>query len=250
MMCFDIVISDPSTLGAGAKARLESRIKKFTPHCVCRPLYVEGLTVLLGGAKQDANVRRQKAVQRKAAKYFEFAEGARVKLQASLDALWPPGELELELERCKQGGGSIPSSTHPQPGGGTAINDINNDIGFGAHQSGHRLDTAQPQYPQYPPGGGSAGTNPAAHASPYSGLGHPVLDLGAALVGGVMNAIGGAGVMGAMPSTPSAPSAVQVQAEAGAPSNVDMGTDPAHPPTEFTHAEWCAVRDSAPALCM
>ena len=26
----------PSTLGAGAKTRLESRIKKFTPHCVCR----------------------------------------------------------------------------------------------------------------------------------------------------------------------------------------------------------------------
>ena len=28
----------PSTLGAGAKTRLESRIKEFTPHCVCRPL--------------------------------------------------------------------------------------------------------------------------------------------------------------------------------------------------------------------
>ena len=26
-----------STLGAGAKPRLESRIQKFTPHCVCRP---------------------------------------------------------------------------------------------------------------------------------------------------------------------------------------------------------------------
>ena len=59
-----VLISDPSTLGAGAKTRLhtpnavtyheqpqycrfmighslvrtESRIKKFTPHCVCRPL--------------------------------------------------------------------------------------------------------------------------------------------------------------------------------------------------------------------
>ena len=32
-MCFG-----PSTLGAGAKTRLESRIKKFTPHCVCRPV--------------------------------------------------------------------------------------------------------------------------------------------------------------------------------------------------------------------
>ena len=32
-MCFG-----PSTLGAGAKTRLESRIKKFTPHCVCRRL--------------------------------------------------------------------------------------------------------------------------------------------------------------------------------------------------------------------
>ena len=30
-MCFG-----PSTLGAGAKTRLESRIKKFTPHCVYR----------------------------------------------------------------------------------------------------------------------------------------------------------------------------------------------------------------------
>ena len=30
-MCFGL-----STLGAGAKTRLESRIKKFTPHCVCR----------------------------------------------------------------------------------------------------------------------------------------------------------------------------------------------------------------------
>ena len=32
-----VLISDPSTLGAGAKTRLESRIKKFTPHCICRP---------------------------------------------------------------------------------------------------------------------------------------------------------------------------------------------------------------------
>ena len=32
-MCFG-----PSTLGAWAKTRLESRIKKFTPHCVCRPV--------------------------------------------------------------------------------------------------------------------------------------------------------------------------------------------------------------------
>ena len=31
-MCFG-----PSTLGAGAKTRLESRIKEFTPHCVFRP---------------------------------------------------------------------------------------------------------------------------------------------------------------------------------------------------------------------
>ena len=27
----------PSTLGAGAKTRLESKIKKLTPHCICRP---------------------------------------------------------------------------------------------------------------------------------------------------------------------------------------------------------------------
>ena len=32
-----VLISDPSTLGAGAKTRLESRIKKFTPHCIYRP---------------------------------------------------------------------------------------------------------------------------------------------------------------------------------------------------------------------
>ena len=31
-MCFDL-----STLGAGAKTRLESRVKKFTPHYVCKP---------------------------------------------------------------------------------------------------------------------------------------------------------------------------------------------------------------------
>ena len=31
-MCFGL-----STLGAGAKTRLESRIKELTPHCVCRP---------------------------------------------------------------------------------------------------------------------------------------------------------------------------------------------------------------------
>ena len=31
-----VLISDPSTLGAGAKTRLESRIKEFTPHCVYR----------------------------------------------------------------------------------------------------------------------------------------------------------------------------------------------------------------------
>ena len=31
-----VLISDPSTLGAGAKTRLESRIKKFTPHCIFR----------------------------------------------------------------------------------------------------------------------------------------------------------------------------------------------------------------------
>ena len=35
-MCFG-----PSTQGAGAKTRLESRIKKFTPHCICRPCTLE-----------------------------------------------------------------------------------------------------------------------------------------------------------------------------------------------------------------
>ena len=33
-----LLISDPSTLGAGVKTHLESRIKKFTPYCICRPL--------------------------------------------------------------------------------------------------------------------------------------------------------------------------------------------------------------------
>ena len=36
-MCFG-----PSTLGAGAKTRLESRIKEFTPHCVCRQQFSPG----------------------------------------------------------------------------------------------------------------------------------------------------------------------------------------------------------------
>ena len=36
----------PSTLGAGAKTRLESGIKKFTPHCICR--YFGMRTVSLG----------------------------------------------------------------------------------------------------------------------------------------------------------------------------------------------------------
>ena len=40
-MCFDPstlgAVHAPITLGAGAKTRLESRIKKFTRHCVCRP---------------------------------------------------------------------------------------------------------------------------------------------------------------------------------------------------------------------
>ena len=34
-MCFS-----PSTLGAGAKTRLESRMKEFTPHCICTYMYV------------------------------------------------------------------------------------------------------------------------------------------------------------------------------------------------------------------
>ena len=32
-----VLISGPSTLGAGAKTRLESIIKQFTPHCFYRP---------------------------------------------------------------------------------------------------------------------------------------------------------------------------------------------------------------------
>ena len=38
--------SGPSTSGAGAKTRPESRIKEFTPHCVCRP-------GVLGGVLRD-----------------------------------------------------------------------------------------------------------------------------------------------------------------------------------------------------
>ncbi len=38
-MYFWLFLSDPSTLGAGAKTRLESRRKMFTPlHCICSPL--------------------------------------------------------------------------------------------------------------------------------------------------------------------------------------------------------------------
>ena len=36
-MCFGL-----STLGAGAKTRLESRIKKFMPHCICRHVRRKG----------------------------------------------------------------------------------------------------------------------------------------------------------------------------------------------------------------
>ena len=39
-----VLILDPSILCAGAKTRLESRIKKFTPHCVCRPLCVRHIS--------------------------------------------------------------------------------------------------------------------------------------------------------------------------------------------------------------
>ena len=31
------LISGPTTLGSWAKTRLESRIKKFMPHCICKP---------------------------------------------------------------------------------------------------------------------------------------------------------------------------------------------------------------------
>ena len=33
-----VLRSDPGTLGAGAKPRLESSIKKCTPHCICLAL--------------------------------------------------------------------------------------------------------------------------------------------------------------------------------------------------------------------
>ena len=41
-MCFG-----PSTLGAGAKTRLESRIKKFTPHCICRYTFAIASTPMI-----------------------------------------------------------------------------------------------------------------------------------------------------------------------------------------------------------
>ena len=51
-MCFG-----PSTLGAGAKTRLESRIKKFTPHCVCRTVHLKSncppLLLFQNGIKSD-----------------------------------------------------------------------------------------------------------------------------------------------------------------------------------------------------
>ena len=43
-----VLVSDPGTLGAGAKTRLESRIKKFTPHCVCIQRVTKVITTSLG----------------------------------------------------------------------------------------------------------------------------------------------------------------------------------------------------------
>ena len=36
-------VIDAAVVGAGAKTRLESRIKKFTPHCVCRYIKFEAI---------------------------------------------------------------------------------------------------------------------------------------------------------------------------------------------------------------
>ena len=49
-MCFG-----PSTLGAGAKTRLESRIKKLTPHCVCRPFQARLMTNASKPLERPAN---------------------------------------------------------------------------------------------------------------------------------------------------------------------------------------------------
>ena len=49
-----VLISDPGTLGAGAKTRLESRMKKFTPHCVCR-------SNISRSSKKTANSSRARA---------------------------------------------------------------------------------------------------------------------------------------------------------------------------------------------
>ena len=36
----------------------------------------------------------------------------------------------------------------------------------------------------------------------------------------------------------------EVQSPNLEPSKIDMSTDPTHPPTEFTHNEWCTIRDN------
>ena len=48
-----VLISDPGTLGAGAKTRLESRIKKLMPHRVCRPALLAGNLFAVPGALQN-----------------------------------------------------------------------------------------------------------------------------------------------------------------------------------------------------
>ena len=129
---------------------------------------MQGLTVLLSGAKQDANERRQRAVRRKAGKYFEFAEGARSKLQAQLAAAPPASGGDVSTD--------VRGPPHPAP--------------------------QQPQQPGQP-----------------QHLGQPQ-----------------------QPYPTHAPAAAVQEASSEA-SNVDMGTDASHPPTEFAHAAWCSVRD-------
>ena len=48
-MCFG-----PSTLGAGAKTRLESKMKKFTPHCICRPFKLPPLSAAFSESTTNA----------------------------------------------------------------------------------------------------------------------------------------------------------------------------------------------------
>ena len=65
----------PSTLGAGAKTRLESRIKKFTPHCVCRYALVLILIRYLQTANKVPNLQSKPASEQASASMDSEEDG-------------------------------------------------------------------------------------------------------------------------------------------------------------------------------